>query len=127
MLFHEYIIFLNYIEETTINTIHILIAWQGRKTSAVRALRSDRDGGGYVPDVGRWLGRRGDSGNLTDRFDPEVLRLVVELLAVVVVDELYVAVDGELLGLGGRRTEEGGERVSRVMLGHRVHRGLLKL
>ena len=38
----------------------------------------------------------------------------------VVVDELYVAVDGELLGLGVKRTEEGGERVSRVMLVHGV-------
>ena len=51
-----------------------------------------------VPDVARCWGRRGDSGNFTDSFDPEQLRLVVKLLDVVVVDEVHVAVDGELLG-----------------------------
>ena len=49
----------------------------------------------------------GDSGSLMDRFAPEVFHLVVELLSVVVV--LLVALDGELLGRGGR-TIEGGER-----------------
>ena len=38
----------------------------------------------------------GDSGSFMDRFDPEVLHLVVELLSVVAV--LLVALDGELLG-----------------------------
>ena len=49
----------------------------------------------------------GDSGSFMDRFDPEVLHLVVELLSVVVV--LLVALDGELLGRGGR-TIGGWER-----------------
>jgi hypothetical protein len=63
-----------------------------------------------------WWGRKGETSNFTNRFDPEVLSLVIELLAVVLVDELNVAVDGELLGLGGSRTEEAEERVSRVMV-----------
>ena len=50
----------------------------------------------------------GDSGSFMDRFDPEVFHLVVELLSVVVV--LLVALDGELLGRGGRTILGGGER-----------------
>ena len=46
-------------------------------------------------------------GDFMDRFDPEVLHLVVELLSVVVV--LFVALDGKLLGRGGR-TIGGGDR-----------------
>jgi hypothetical protein len=49
----------------------------------------------------------GDSGSFIDRFDPEVLHLVVELLSVVLV--MFAARDGELHGRGGR-TIGGGER-----------------
>ena len=68
----------------------------------------------------------GDSGSFMDRFDPEVFHLVVELLSVVVV--LLVALDGELLGRGGR-TIGGGERGT--VMGSKVvdrhHRRLFKV